>query len=75
MRSLCFLFLIGFATLVGIFAYENSGTVVVNVFGEAREVSFPLLAVATYGLGMISGWTVVGMLQRSWRRVTQYDRV
>ena len=74
MRALCFLFLIGFAAVVGIFAYQNDGQVTVNVFGQTREVSFPMLAAATYGLGMFSGWTVVGMLQRSWRRVTEYDQ-
>jgi hypothetical protein len=41
----------------------------VNFFGNVQEMSFPLVACATYLLGMLSGWTVLGMLKRSWHRV------
>lgn len=73
MRVLSFLFLIGFVAVLGFFAYENNRDVTVNVFGLARDVPVPLLAVAVYLLGMFSGWFVVGMLKRSWQRVTEPD--
>jgi hypothetical protein len=42
--------------------------VVVTFADRAWELPFPGLAAGAYVLGMLSGWTVVGMLRRSWRR-------
>ena len=74
MRALSFLFLVGFAAVVGLFAYLNDRMVAVDLFGQVREVSIPVLAGAVYLLGMFTGWAVVGMLRRSWTRVVEYDR-
>ena len=76
MRAICFLFLILLATAVGVFAYQNNYDVSVTVpfVSHSPEVSFPLLVGGAYLLGMLSGWTVVGMLKRSWQRVTEPDR-
>ena len=75
MRALSFLFLVGFVGVVGYFAYLNQPhTAAIDLFGQSREVSVPLLAGAVYLLGMFTGWAVVGMLKRSWTRVTEYDR-
>jgi lipopolysaccharide assembly protein A len=74
MRVLYFLFLLGFAAVVGIFAYQNNRQDSVVVFGEVKEVSFPILVGAVYLLGMFSGWTVVGMVRRSLQRVTEGER-
>jgi len=74
MRAFSFLFLVAFAAVVGVFAYQNDFVIPVNLFGQVREVSVPVLAAVTYGLGMLTGWAVVGVLKRSWSRVAEYDR-
>jgi putative membrane protein len=78
MRVFSFLFLVLFVAALGLFAYQNSQSVdvtyrVPNVFDVSRQVSFPLLALLLYLLGMFTGWAVVGMLRRSWRRVAEGD--
>ena len=74
MRFFSFLFLLAFVALVGLFAYENNRAVMVDMFNYSREVPLPLLVVGVYVLGMFSGWFLVGMLKRSWQRVTEADR-
>ena len=76
MRVLCFVFLILFAAVIGVLVYQNNHAVSVSVpfMKRTPEVSFPLLVGGSYLLGMLSGWTIVGMLKRSWRRVTEPDR-
>jgi hypothetical protein len=74
MRTLSFLFLIGFVAVVGIFAYLNNRPITIDLFGQVRETSLPVLAGAVYLLGMFTGWAVIGMLKRSWSRVVEYDR-
>ena len=76
MRAICFLFLIVFVAIVGVLVYLNSHTVTVSLPFTTRtpEVSFPLLVGGAYLLGMFSGWSVVGMLKRSWQRVTEPDQ-
>lgn len=75
MRVLCFLFLLVFVVAVGGFAYQNSNhEVQVTVWDTTQSISLPLLVAGTFLLGMIGGWTVVGLLKRSWQRVTESDR-
>jgi len=74
MRFLSFVFLIGFLALLGYFAYENSQAVTLTVFGYTQTLPVPLVALVLYLLGMFSGWFVVGMLKRSWQRVTEADK-
>lgn len=71
MRLLCFLFLVVFAGAVGGFAYYNQDEVTVRFLNWSTTASLAHLAAVAYGLGMLSGWTVVGMLRRSIRRVTE----
>jgi putative membrane protein len=70
MRFLCFLFLIAFAGIVAAFAYENQQDVTLKFFQWSWTVNVPLILGATYVLGMLSGWSVVGMVRRSFRRAT-----
>ena len=76
MRAVCFLFLVLFMTVIGVIVYQNSHAVAVSVpfMTHTPEVSFPVLVGGAYLLGMFSGWSVVGMLKRSWQRVTEPDR-
>jgi len=71
MRLLCFLFLVAFAGAVGVLAYQNQQEVTLAVFNQTASTSVPVLVGLTYLAGMLSGWTIVGMLRRSLSRVTQ----
>jgi len=71
MRFLCFLFLLAFAGAVGAFAYFNQEQVSLKYFQWSGTYSLAAVAGAAYLLGMFSGWSVVGMLRRSFSRVTE----
>jgi lipopolysaccharide assembly protein A len=71
MRFFYFLLLVLFLGAVTVFAVQNKDPIAVKFLD--RELSYPLAAIvgAAYVLGMFSGWTVVGMVRRSFRRVTE----
>ena len=71
MRFFYFLLLVLFIAVVAVFAFQNKDAVTIKFLD--REHSFPMAAVvgAAYVLGMFSGWTVVGILKRSFQRVTE----
>ena len=71
MRFLCFLFLLVFAGVVGLFAYQNQQEVTITFWEWSVTAGLPLVAGACFLLGMFSGWTIVGMLRRSVDRVLQ----
>jgi hypothetical protein len=71
MRFLYFLFLLAFAGAVGAFAYWNQQDITLRVLDWSWTLNVPLVLGATYVLGMLSGWTVVGMLRRSIYRATE----
>lgn len=71
MRTLCFLFLVAFLGAVGLLAYENQQDVTLTFFNRSITTSVPILVGITYLAGMLSGWTVVGMLRRSIDRVVR----
>jgi hypothetical protein len=56
------------------FAYQNRGAVDVQFLNWGASVPLAGLAGAAYGLGMLSGWAVVGLFRRSWRRLTEERR-
>lgn len=69
MRFIQAVIFLAFLGAVGLFAIQNTELATVN-FGTWRITSsFAILALATYFLGMLSGWTVVGFVRRSIRRV------
>ena len=74
MRVFYFLVLVVLAGAVAVFALQNQAEVTLHYFD--REAAAPLWAVvaAVYCLGMLSGWTVVGILRRSLHAVTEDPR-
>ncbi|QEL15666.1 DUF1049 domain-containing protein [Limnoglobus roseus] len=74
MRFLYFLFLVAFAGAVGYFAYLNNQQVELRFLEWHGYYSVAALVGVAYGLGMLSGWSVVGMLRRSLSRVTEYEQ-
>lgn len=78
MRFVYLLFLLVFAGAVAVFALQNQDPVPlrfdVGFFQWADGVNIALLIGAVYLLGMLSGWTVVGMLRRSLDQVAHDAR-
>ena len=54
------------------FAVQNQQDVTLTFFNYSRTVNVPLLIGAAYVLGMVSGWSVVGLLRRSFARVVEF---
>lgn len=74
MRFLSGLFLLVLIAAVGLLSYENNITTNLTAWTYHLETPVPLLVVAVYVLGMLSGWWLVGMMKRSWQRITEPDR-
>jgi hypothetical protein len=70
MRLICLLILLAAAGAVAVFAMENQEQLTLHFFDRSLTQSVPVILGVTYLLGMISGWSVIGMLRRSWSRVT-----
>jgi putative membrane protein len=72
MRFIQAVILLVFLGAIGIFAVQNTHTTPVFFLQwKSIPVSIALLSVASYLLGMLSGWTVVAFLRRSIRRVSE----
>jgi uncharacterized membrane protein YciS (DUF1049 family) len=71
MRFLCFLLLVIFVGAVIVFAMQNNEAIALRFFDRDLNLTMAQLVGAVYVLGMLTGWTVVGMLRRSLHRVTQ----
>jgi hypothetical protein len=74
MRLLSGLFLLALVAGLGYLAYENNRDTPLNAWTWRLDVPLPLLVLAVYVLGMLSGWWLFGMVKRSWHRVTEPDR-
>jgi lipopolysaccharide assembly protein A len=71
MRFLCLLLLLAFVAVVVLFAWQNQQDVTVTFWNWTVTASVAAVAGACYLLGMLSGWTVVGVLRRSFNRASQ----
>ena len=71
MRFIQAVIFLAFLGAVGLFAVQNTGVTTVNFWTWTINGPIALLALATYLLGMLSGWTVVAFVRRSVRRVTE----
>jgi lipopolysaccharide assembly protein A len=71
MRVLYLLFLVIFAGAVALFAWQNQDSVTLVLFDWRVTASMAAILGVTYVLGMLSGWSVVGMVRRSFNRVAE----
>ena len=71
MRTFYFIILLIVCAAIALFAVQNNEAITVRYLDQSMSTTLPLLMLAVYLLGMVSGWTVVGFLNRSLRRVTQ----
>ena len=71
MRAFCLIFLVAFTAAVALFAYYNQDPTTIRFAGWQETSSLATIAGIAYVLGMISGWTVLGMIRRSTNRVVE----
>jgi putative membrane protein len=71
MRFVLAIILLAFLGAVGLFAVQNTEAITVNFWTWKAPAPVALLAIASYVLGMLSGWTVVSFFTRSLRRVSE----
>jgi len=71
MRVLYISVLVLIVAALAIFAYQNNESVTLQYFRRSITLPMSLLIAAVYVLGMLSGWTVVGFLRRSWRHAME----
>ena len=71
MRSLVALFLILFIGVSVFMCTQNLESVNLTLLAWPVAAPLWLVVVATYLLGMLSGWGFLGLLKQSWLRVTE----
>jgi uncharacterized integral membrane protein len=71
LRVFYLLILILLVGAIGVFAYQNAEAVSVQFLNWAVFTPVAAVAGAAYLIGMVSGWTVVGIFRRSLYRVTE----
>ena len=76
MKVIYGVFLVLFLAAVAVFAYQNNRPEEVSFLNQQWNLSFSIWVVGAYVLGMLTGWSVVGLLRKSLRRVTEvsHDR-
>jgi uncharacterized membrane protein YciS (DUF1049 family) len=74
MRWLCLLFLLSVGAAAVVLFRENDQTLTLTFFD--RVVTAPVATVVgiAYGLGMLTGWSVLGLLRRSFDSATDFRR-
>ena len=65
MRVVYFLILLILLGAIGVFALQNRETITLQYLDRSIACPLALLIGIVYGLGMVSGWTVVGLMQRT----------
>ena len=71
MRVIYFLILLAVLGAIGVFALQNQEVITLKYLDRSVSCAASLLIGIVYLLGMVSGWTVVGVLRRSLRRVSE----
>ena len=71
MRFVHALLLLIFLAAVFLFAVQNTDAVTVRFLDRGASLPLALLILGVYLLGMLSGWSVLGLLNRLTRRVTE----
>ena len=71
MRLIYFFLLLLLGGTVAHFVLQNDEPITLHYLGQSLEWSPAVLLGVVYLLGMVSGWTVVRLVQHSLRRVSE----
>jgi uncharacterized integral membrane protein len=71
MRWFYFIVLLIVAAAVAVFAIQNQDTVTIQFLDWSVSHSLAIIVGVVYLAGMISGWTVLGIIRRSLRHATR----
>ena len=71
MRVIYTLILLVFLGATAVFALQNRETVTIQYLDRSVSCELSLLIGVVYLLGMLTGWTIVGLLRRSIHRVSE----
>jgi uncharacterized membrane protein YciS (DUF1049 family) len=71
MRFVYLLILLVVLAAIVVFAAQNNVEVTLRFLDQSLSSTLPVLIAVVYALGMLTGWTVVGFLRRSFRRMTE----
>ncbi|MGE3821635.1 MAG: LapA family protein [Isosphaeraceae bacterium] len=73
MRVIYTIFLFIILGAIGLFALQNFQTITLKFANWSISCPVPLLVIIVYLLGMVSGWTVLGLMRRSIQRATAHS--
>jgi lipopolysaccharide assembly protein A len=73
-RFLCLLFLIAVGVAIAGFAMQNNHEVTIQFYDRAITAPVSAVVGVAYALGMLTGWSLVGLLRRSFQRATDFRR-
>lgn len=71
MRVIYFLILMLLLGALGVFALQNQEVMTLKYLDRSVSCTAALLIAVVYLLGMVSGWTVIGLVRRSLQRVSE----
>ena len=74
MRVLCLLILVAAVGALAIFAVENQQEITVTFWQWHWTTNVAVLAAVAFAAGMVGGWSILGLLRRSFNRVTTWDQ-
>jgi lipopolysaccharide assembly protein A len=69
MRVIYLLILLFLVGVVAVFAVQNRGSITLQFLDRSVSSPASLLIVLVYLLGMVSGWTVVGVGRRAFQHI------
>lgn len=72
MRVFCLLVLLLIGAAVAVFVVQNEQQMTVTFLNQVITAPAVTVLLVAYGLGMLTGWSFVGLLRRSFKRVTDF---
>ena len=74
MRWLCLLFLLAVGAAAYVLFRENDQLLTLTFFQRQVTASVATVVGISYGLGMLTGWSLLGLLRRSFDAATDFRR-
>jgi hypothetical protein len=74
MRWLCLLFLLAVGVAGFVLFRENDQPLTLTFFERQVTASVPMVLGICYVLGMLTGWSLLGLLRRSFATATDFRR-